>query len=56
MKMLALELSTAVGSVAFLRRRCDAASFGSFPADRKDSGLFYENLEAIYQRGLPRQI
>ena len=45
MKVLALELSSPVGSVAF----CDESGvrhFKVFPADRKDSGLFYENLQA----------
>ena len=48
MKVLALELSAPVGSVAF----CDGSAtrdFRTFPADRKDSGFFYENLRAIYQ-------
>ena len=46
MKVLALELSSPVGSVAF----CDESGvrhFKVFPADRKDSGLFYENLQAV---------
>ncbi len=48
MKVLALELSSPVGSVAF----CDEEGerdLRAFPADRKDSGFFYENLSAIYQ-------
>ena len=47
MKVLALELSAPIGSVAFCddRRRL----FRAFPADRKDSGLFYENLTVIYR-------
>jgi tRNA threonylcarbamoyl adenosine modification protein YeaZ len=48
-KVLALELSSAVGSVAF----CDETGrrdLRAFPADRKDSGFFYENLSAIYQQ------
>jgi tRNA threonylcarbamoyladenosine biosynthesis protein TsaB len=48
MKVLALELSSPVGSVAF----CDEAGdrhFKVFPADRKDSGLFYENLQAMQE-------
>jgi tRNA threonylcarbamoyladenosine biosynthesis protein TsaB len=47
-KVLALELSSPVGSVAF----CDeegGRDLRAFPADRKDSGFFYENLSAIYQ-------
>lgn len=48
MKVLALELSSPVGSVAFLDET--AAQYGRvFPADRKDSGLFYENLREIHQ-------
>lgn len=49
MKVLALELSSPVGSVAF----CDeegGRDLRAFPADRKDSGFFYENLSAIYQQ------
>jgi tRNA threonylcarbamoyl adenosine modification protein YeaZ len=45
-KVLALELSSPVGSVAF----CDGGGERDlmvFPADRKNSGLFYENLQAI---------
>ncbi len=48
MRVLALELSSAIGSIAF----CDQGElreFRIFPADRKDSGLFYENLQEIYQ-------
>lgn len=48
MKVLALELSSPVGSVAF----CDDTGerlVRAFPADRKDSGLFYENLCVIHQ-------
>jgi tRNA threonylcarbamoyl adenosine modification protein YeaZ len=48
MKVLALELSSPVGSMAF----CDEQGerqFVTFPADRKNSGLFYENLQAIYE-------
>lgn len=48
MKVLALELSSPVGSVAF----CDESGvrhFKVFPADRKDSGLFYENLQATQE-------
>ncbi|HEX5175425.1 MAG TPA: tRNA (adenosine(37)-N6)-threonylcarbamoyltransferase complex dimerization subunit type 1 TsaB, partial [Chthoniobacteraceae bacterium] len=49
--VLALELSAAIGSVAF----CENGErlFRAFPADRKDSGLFYENLEKIYRQGGP---
>lgn len=48
MKVLALELSSSVGSIAF-RDRGDAHFLKVFPADRKDSGLFYENLGAIQE-------
>ncbi|MGI8890257.1 MAG: tRNA threonylcarbamoyladenosine biosynthesis protein TsaB [Chthoniobacterales bacterium] len=47
MKILALELSSPVGSVAF-RDGEETRDFRTFPADRKDSGFFYENLQAIY--------
>lgn len=52
MKVLALELSSAVGSVASLDDQWQR-QLRSFPADRKDSGLFYENLQAIYQPDAP---
>ncbi len=48
MRVLALELSSPVGSVAF----CDdegGRDLRAFPADRKDSAFFYKNLGAIYQ-------
>ncbi len=45
MKVLALELSSSVGSVAFGDGE-NEHDFKIFPADRKDSGLFYENLSA----------
>jgi len=46
-KILALELSSSVGSVA-LRDDDGTRLVRAFPADRKHSGLFYENLRAIY--------
>jgi tRNA threonylcarbamoyl adenosine modification protein YeaZ len=67
MKILALELSTAQGSLAWL----DIASDGStskqvspdvvqsviWPNDRKDSGLFFEHLNEVIRRyGLPQRI
>ncbi len=56
MKVLALELSSSVGSVAS-RDRADSHLLRVFPADRKDSGLFYENLSAIQeQSGNPETI
>jgi tRNA threonylcarbamoyladenosine biosynthesis protein TsaB len=45
MKVLALELSSTVGSVAFCEEDGEPV-FKVFPADRKDSGLFYENLQS----------
>ncbi len=56
MKVLALELSSSVGSIAF-RDHGDAHLLKVFPADRKDSGLFYENLSAIQESsGVPKAI
>lgn len=46
MNVLALELSSSVGSVAF--RSGETQLFKVFPADRKHSGLFYENLGEIH--------
>lgn len=45
MKVLALELSSPVGSIASCGEN-GHPDFKVFPADRKDSGLFYENLES----------
>lgn len=52
MKVLALELSSPVGSVAFLDGS-ERRDFRAFPADRKDSSFFYENLRAIYETNPP---
>src|SRR3954468_24706051 len=56
MKTLALELSSSVGSVA----TCDGADghlLRVFPADRKHSGLFFENLSALREEsGKPEAI
>ena len=52
MKVLALELSSPIGSVASLDDQAER-QFRSFPADRKDSAVFFENLEAIYQPDAP---
>lgn len=52
MKVLALELSSPIGSVA-LSGGDDGTALRAFPADRKDSGLFFENLRAIYETGDP---
>ncbi len=56
MSILALELSSAVGSVAF--RGADGSTVvRQFPADRQHSGLFYENLSDIRLTcGLPKTI
>ena len=48
MKVLALELSSPVGSIAFSGAD-DGPAFRTFPADRKDSGFFFENLREIYE-------
>ena len=48
MKVLALELSSAVGSIAFCGDD-ETTDFRTFPADRKDSRFFYQNLSAVYQ-------
>ncbi|MBA3832787.1 MAG: tRNA (adenosine(37)-N6)-threonylcarbamoyltransferase complex dimerization subunit type 1 TsaB [Chthoniobacterales bacterium] len=46
MSILALEFSSAVGSVAF--RGADGSTIvRQFPADRQHSGLFYENLSEV---------
>ena len=49
MKVLALELSSPVGSVAFCNEGGER-DLRVFPADRKDSGLFYENLQALQEK------
>ncbi len=46
MKILALELSTARGSIAWLESNVDR-SLREWPNDRKHSGLFFENLRDI---------
>ena len=56
MKTLALEMSTARGSIAF---RADAAALFdcAFAADRKHSGAFFENVQLCLKRfGPPEQI
>lgn len=56
MKVLALELSSAVGSAAF-RDGDKTQLVRQFPADRKHSGEFYANLGALYQScGAPEMI
>ena len=56
MKILALELSTARGSLAFLDEGItDFAR--EWPNDRKNSSLFFENLDAITKKfGVPDSI
>jgi tRNA threonylcarbamoyladenosine biosynthesis protein TsaB len=55
MKILALELSTARGSLAW--RNGDVDLVREWPNDRKHSGLFFENLaEMQKQFGLPETI
>ena len=55
MKVLALELSSSVGSVAF--QVGDAhASFRTFPADRQDAGFFFDNLSQIYKANGPPEV
>ncbi|MGH8094498.1 MAG: tRNA (adenosine(37)-N6)-threonylcarbamoyltransferase complex dimerization subunit type 1 TsaB [Chthoniobacterales bacterium] len=52
MRMLALELSSPRGSVASCGDN-GKTEVRTFPADRKDSGLFYENLLAVYRESAP---
>ncbi len=56
MKVLALELSTAVGSIAW--SDADAEPFAiEFANDRKHSGAFFENIERVINRfGVPELI
>jgi tRNA threonylcarbamoyladenosine biosynthesis protein TsaB len=56
MKTLALEISTARGSIA-LREDASALFDCDFAADRKHSGAFFENVQLCLQRfGPPEQI
>jgi tRNA threonylcarbamoyladenosine biosynthesis protein TsaB len=56
MKILALELSTAQGSIAWTGDEAELFSVG-FANDRKHSGLFFENLDACIGRfGKPERI
>ena len=56
MKTLALEMSTAKGSIA-LRDGDETLFDASFAADRKHSGEFFENMQGCLQSfGEPRQI
>src|SRR5438270_13623922 len=56
MKILALELSTARGSLAWLGE--DVTDFTrEWPNDRKNSSLFFENLDAVTEKfGAPDTI
>lgn len=55
MKILALELSTARGSLAWLNQDVDLAR--DWPNDRKNSGAFFQNLaEMRKEYGLPDKI
>ena len=55
MKILALELSTARGSVAWLED--DTEFFREWPNDRKNSASFFEHVEMIIKKfGLPEII
>ena len=56
MKILALELSTARGSLAWLNKDVDPVT-REWPNDRKNSGAFFENLAQVRdQFGLPDAI
>src|SRR6476659_6963909 len=56
MKILALEMSTAQGSIA-LRDDGEPLFDAAFAADRKHSGAFFENLERCVRRfGRPDRI
>jgi tRNA threonylcarbamoyladenosine biosynthesis protein TsaB len=55
MKILALELSTARGSLAWLDQ--DAKLARDWPNDRKNSGALFENLDAVTKKlGAPETI
>lgn len=56
MKTLALEMSTAKGSIAF-RDGGEALFDSAFAADRKHSGVFFENVQLCLERfGPPEKI
>ena len=56
MKILALELSTARGSIAWLNKDVDPV-VREWPNDRKNSGPFFENLAQVREQfGLPDAI
>ena len=55
MKILALELSTSRGSLAWLHNEVELAR--EWPNDRKNSAAFFENLEAVTKKvGNPERI
>jgi tRNA threonylcarbamoyl adenosine modification protein YeaZ len=55
MKTLALELSTARGSLAWLDGKTECKR--EWPNDRKNSAAFFENLQAVYAKfGAPETI
>lgn len=55
MKILALELSTARGSLAWLDKQAEEER--DWPNDRKNSSTFFENIESVTKRlGLPERI
>jgi len=55
MKILALELSTACGSLAWLESQVEVAR--KWPNDRKNSAPFFENLQNVRRRfGAPDTI
>ena len=56
MKILALELSTARGSLAWLHQD-DTDLTREWPNDRKNSAVFFENLSAVLEKfGTPDTI
>src|SRR4051812_168044 len=56
MRILALELSTGQGSVAWLEEGEEPCVFG-FANDRKHSGLFFQTVQVSLRKfGLPNQI
>jgi tRNA threonylcarbamoyladenosine biosynthesis protein TsaB len=50
MKILALELSSGQGSIAWVEDDCEPFAF-TFANDRKHSGLFFESLQSCLRRG-----
>ncbi len=57
MKVVALELSSGVGSIAWLGSELAEPFSVSFPNDRKHSGVFFENLQASLKRfGRPERV